>query len=125
MIFDKTFAFISFHSIMLLMTVSENSSGADSVTIQITNMCTTNLVLDCDGYSAVELTPTQIFGFNYAPTATTVTKCRARCKQRTSRTEFDVYNGRAPADNNNWETADDGIYYIKRVKYYNVGTVSK
>ena len=92
--------------------------SSQSVTIQITNTCTTNLVLQCSGYSAQELEPLQLFAFNYAPTTGTVTKCRVRCRSKSSAVDIDVYGGRAPSDSNNWETADDGIYYVKRVNYY-------
>ena len=110
MFFNKIFV-----SILLILAIS----GSDSVTIQITNMCTTDLVLDCDDYDAVELTPTQVFGFNYSPDSGTVTKCKAKCKQKTTTIEFDVWGGRAPSEPTNyWEVEEEGIFYVKKVKYY-------
>lgn len=102
-----------------LLTINKYNTNHDSITIMIRNTCSAILLLQCDGYKEVNLEPNQVFGFNFAPMTETVCKCKAKCKQKALKVVlFDVYGGKAPIENNEWETADDGIYLVKKVKYY-------
>ena len=88
----------------------------DSVNIKITNKCSTDVLLECNGYTEVVLRPTQVFAFNYEPFDERITVCSAKSRHKS--VEFDVFGGRAPKDSNEWEIHNNRIYLIKRVKYY-------